>query len=589
MSLLSTITRRLPLSRLIFGFLLAVGIVPLALSSILLIQQNREILQTQEQSYLTRAAETLSVELSSYLEATRRQLGQLGGAVLVVPPRQDIERKLRSDWFGGYLEQFLLANPDIEALRVLNYQGDGPRFVPEGQDPTVQSTMDSAFQASKETAALTYRFVVVPESMTPLAVMSVPIFMEAGDPTLFMEAAVRLRPLEVLFQQEAEGDAGVFLIQRDGTMLWSGGASQDTVRALEASRLVRDFVDSPLSMTQEYELRRDGETERILGRASPVSETGWGIIVQRPAAASYTLVSEMIGKTALSTAVLIGLSFLLAGSLARRLGQPIQRLSMGAAEIASGNFGERLEETHLGRELNLLAENFNLMSGYVEEYVEQLRDAAQLNRELFIGVLRAFAAAIDAKDPYTRGHSERVARYSRVIARHLGLEREQQEQIWVGGLIHDVGKIGIEDRILRKGTTLSAEEFEQMKLHTVIGAKIMSQIEQLRDVIPVIRWHHEALDGTGYPDGLTGDRIPLLPRIVAVGDTLDAITTDRPYQEGYPADRAVARIKELVGNRFDADVVDAFLRAYESGDIELPTRAPKVTAMPEPLDLSAGH
>jgi HD-GYP domain-containing protein (c-di-GMP phosphodiesterase class II) len=590
MTALRDITRRLPLSRLIFVFLLGVGIVPLALSSVLLIQQNREILETQERSYLTRAAETLSVDLSSYLSATRSQLQQLGGAILAVPPREALDSKLRASWFGDYLEEFLITNPNVMALRVLSAEGQGPYLAPEDLAPEVQVAMDSAFQEVSATGRRAYRFVVMPDSTAPLAVMAVPIFDVAGVPLLFVEAAAQLRPMDVLFQQEEQGDAGVFLIQRDGSMLWTGGASVDTVRSLEASRLVRDFVDSPLSMTQEYELKSGGRSERILGRASPVPETGWGVIVQKPVAAAYTTVQEMIVKTALSTAVLVGLAFVLAGWLARRLGAPIQRLSDGAAEMASGNFGNRLEGSNLGRELNDLAGNFNRMSGYVQEYVSQLKDAAQLNRELFIGVLRAFAAAIDAKDPYTRGHSDRVALYSRAIAKHMGLGRAQQEQVWVGGLIHDVGKIGVEDQILRKGTTLSREEFEQMKLHTVIGETIMSQIEQLRDVIPVIRWHHEALDGSGYPDGLKGERIPLLPRIVAVGDTLDAITTDRPYQRGCSPEQAVHRVKELVGTRFDAKVVSGFLAAYEAGDIALPDRPPNAAfGGPQRIDLSVSH
>lgn len=589
MTALRNITRRIPLGRLIFFFLFTVGIVPLALSSILLIQQNREILETQERSYLTRAAETLSVDLSSYLSGNRRQLQQLGGMVIASPPREDIEGKLRATWFGDYLEDFLIGNPNVVALRVLSGAGRGPYLGPENLSPAVQTAMDSAFQEVVGSGGPAHRFVDMAGTTEPLGVMAVPIFDAEGRPLLFVEAAVELEPMEVLFQQEEMGDAGVFLIQRDGSMLWSGGASADTVNALEASRLVRDFVESPLSMTQEYELRTPSRSERIIGRASPVPETGWGVIVQKPVAAAFTSVQEMIAKTALSSAVLVLLALILAGTLARQLGAPIQRLSDGAAEMASGNFGNRLEGSNLGRELNDLAGNFNRMSGYVEEYVAQLKDAAQLNRELFIGVLRAFAAAIDAKDPYTRGHSDRVARYSRAIAKHMGLGREQQEKVWVGGLIHDVGKIGIEDQILRKGTTLSREEFEQMKLHTVIGERIMRQIEQLRDVIPVIRWHHEALDGSGYPDGLEGDRIPLLARIVAVGDTLDAITTDRPYQRGCSAQEAVNRVQELVGPRFDAKVVSAFMAAYEAGDIELPKRPADDALGPQPLDLSVSH
>ncbi|MDH3402757.1 MAG: HD domain-containing protein [Acidobacteriota bacterium] len=589
MTALRHIARRAPLSRLFFVFLLAVGIVPLALSSVLLIQQNREILETQERSYLTRAAETLSVELSSYLASTRRQLQQLGGAVLATPPVRDVEGKLRSSWFAGYLEDFLVSNPNVVALRVLSGGGNGPYLAPDDLSPAVQTAMDGTFQDAVDSGGRSYRFVVVPAGGAPLTVIAVPIFDAEGAPQVFVEAAIRLRPMEVLFQQEAEGDAAVFLIQRDGTMLWWGAADPQTVQGLATSRLVRDFVDSPLSMTQEYVLRQGGSAVRILGRASPVPETGWGVIVQKPAAAAYTPVREMIAKAALSTAVLLGLAFLLAGSLARRLSQPIQRLSDGAAEMASGNFGRRLEGSDLGRELNDLASNFNLMSGYVEEYVSQLKDAAQLNRELFLGVLKAFAAAIDAKDPYTRGHSERVARYSRAIAAHLGLARDQQEQAWVAGLIHDVGKIGVEDRILRKGTTLSREEFEQMKLHTVIGARIMSQIDQLHEVVPVIRSHHESLDGTGYPDGLAGDRIALMTRIVAVADTADAITTDRPYQRGFTPAAALARLEELVGSRFDARVVAAFMAAHEAGDIELPGRSEAPAAQPDPVDLSVSH
>ncbi len=588
MSFLGNITRRWPLSRLMFVVLVAVGIVPLALSSVLLMQQNRAIFETQERSYLTRAAETLSIELSSYLSSTRRQLQQLGGAVLAAPTEVEVESKLRAEWLSDYLEDFLISNPNVLALRVLSGQGNGPYIAPEDLSPAVRVAMDASFQAAIDAGGLHYRFVVAPETGEPLTVLAVPIFGAAGIPEVFVQAAVQLRPMETLFRQEGQGDAGVFLIQRDGDMLWWGAAEPDTVQSLASSRLVRDFVDSPLSMTQEYSIRSGGEEVQTLGRASPVPETGWGVIVQKPAAAAYTSVREMIGRTALSTGVLVGLAFILAGWLSRQFGRPIQRLSDGAAEMASGNFGSRLTGSDLGVELNELADNFNRMSGYVEEYVGQLQAAARVNRELFIGVLKAFTAAIDAKDPYTRGHSARVAQYSRSIALHMGLGREQQEQVWVGGVIHDVGKIGIEDRILRKGTTLSREEFEQMKLHTVIGAKIMSRIEQLHDVIPVIRSHHESLDGSGYPDGLIGDRIPMTVRIVTLADTLDAITTDRPYQRGCSAEEALTRIRELTGDRFAPDVVGGFFKAYEAGDIELEERPIEAPA-PAPLDVSISH
>jgi HD-GYP domain-containing protein (c-di-GMP phosphodiesterase class II) len=151
--------------------------------------------------------------------------------------------------------------------------------------------------------------------------------------------------------------------------------------------------------------------------------------------------------------------------------------------------------------------------------------------------------------------------------------------VWIGGVLHDVGKIGIEDRILKKGGVLTAEEYEQMKLHPGIGADIMTPIDQLREMIPGIRWHHEAWNGQGYPDKLKGEQIPLIARVIAVADCFDAITTNRPYQRAYTAEFAVETITKLAGSRFDARVVTAFLRAFEAGEIRTREEsAPEVTA-----------
>jgi putative nucleotidyltransferase with HDIG domain len=233
-----------------------------------------------------------------------------------------------------------------------------------------------------------------------------------------------------------------------------------------------------------------------------------------------------------------------------------------------------MEARGLPAELSDLARDFNRMSGHVESYVSRLQEAARANRELFIGSIRAFAAAIDAKDPYTRGHSERVAAVARTIARHLPLSEDAQQKLWIAALLHDVGKIGVEDHVLQKVGQLTDEEFEQMKSHTVVGAEILSSIDQLREMIPAIRWHHESWNGRGYPDGKRAEEIPLFARIVAVADTFDALTTNRPYQEAYAVDDAIAVITRLTGSRFDAKVVTAFLRAWELGDVRVPDPGP---------------
>ena len=211
-----------------------------------------------------------------------------------------------------------------------------------------------------------------------------------------------------------------------------------------------------------------------------------------------------------------------------------------------------------------------------------VKQAAAENNELFLGTARALASAIDAKDPYTRGHSVRVNRYSVILARYHGLSETDIRDIHVASLLHDVGKIGVDDAILKKPGKLTPEEFEVMKLHTVIGANIMAPIRQMKRLLPGLRSHHERWTGEGYPDRLKGSDIPLMARIIAVADTFDAMTTERPYQKAVSFERALARLNELKGSGFDEHIVEAFNRAYLAGEF---TRQPKSTAadaVPEP-------
>ena len=263
------------------------------------------------------------------------------------------------------------------------------------------------------------------------------------------------------------------------------------------------------------------------------------------------------------------LALVMALLASRRFSQPIQRLAEGTHEIAAGHFDRRVSTEGLSFEVAELAEDFNRMSDTVESYIERLQRAAEVNRRLFISSIRAFAAAIDAKDPYTRGHSERVASYSRAIARYLGLPKDVQEKVWISAVLHDVGKIGVEDRVLKKHGVLTPEEFDQMKLHPVIGADIIEPISALREHLPGIRWHHEAWNGTGYPDGLKGEQIPLIARVIGVADTFDAITTNRPYQTASSPEFAIQTVKKLTGTRFDARIVTGFLLAWDAGQIAM--------------------
>jgi HD-GYP domain-containing protein (c-di-GMP phosphodiesterase class II) len=186
------------------------------------------------------------------------------------------------------------------------------------------------------------------------------------------------------------------------------------------------------------------------------------------------------------------------------------------------------------------------------------------SNELLFDVVRAITAAIDAKDPYTVGHSERVSDFSVEIAREMGLSPEEIYHLRFGSLFHDVGKIGIPDAILTKPGKLTDEEYQKMKAHPVIGSKILGHVRLFEDELNVMVEHHERLDGKGYPNGLSDGQISRTGRIVAVADVFDAMTSDRPYREAIPVDHVFDYMKSKVNIEFDKECVDALIRAYRN-------------------------
>jgi len=183
-------------------------------------------------------------------------------------------------------------------------------------------------------------------------------------------------------------------------------------------------------------------------------------------------------------------------------------------------------------------------------------------KDTFHGTAQALAETIEKRDPYTGGHTKRVMNYSLAIGRMLGLNRTELENLKLSAILHDIGKIGVKDSVLLKDGKLEAGEIEAMNLHPKYGSEILSHVKQLKDVIPGMRGHHEKYDGTGYPDGLKSSGIPLPARIIAVADTFDAMTTDRPYRKARTADDAFDELKKNAGRQFDPLVVDVFLKAW---------------------------
>ncbi len=202
--------------------------------------------------------------------------------------------------------------------------------------------------------------------------------------------------------------------------------------------------------------------------------------------------------------------------------------------------------------LNSVATILGIHSGNIDLYREQ--------SELLAGIVQALTSAIDAKDPYTCGHSDRVARVAVRLGQELGYDQETLKTVYMAGLLHDVGKIGISDAVLGKPGKLTLEEFEHIKTHVEIGYRILFDLKQLGDVLPLVRHHHESWDGTGYPHQLAGEDIPALARLAAVADAFDAMSSDRPYRPGMDDTKIDAIFREGAGKQWDPQVVEAFFK-----------------------------
>lgn len=201
--------------------------------------------------------------------------------------------------------------------------------------------------------------------------------------------------------------------------------------------------------------------------------------------------------------------------------------------------------------------------------VEQMNEIKRINAELseaneklkksYMESIQTIRYTVEAKDIYTRGHSDRVSAYSVLIGEKLGLSDDDLEKLRIGGLFHDVGKIGVPDIILQKNCKLNDEEFSEIKKHPIVGTHILSNSSLFHDILPIVKYHHEKFDGSGYPDGLSGNNIPYLARIAAVADSFDAMSSRRVYRDSLPLDRVIHEIETYKGSQFDPKIANVFL------------------------------
>lgn len=556
----------------LLAVLVLIGLAPLGTVAWKLIDINREALSTAQREYQLLMASTVANELDIHVEGLRTQLMRVAQTMSGAIRRQGYEPQ-------GELRRVLedVLDERMLYLRYTYFREKDSRSISAGElpdqlDPVFGAGLQEAVQILSGEASNRGTMTIVSEPIlldtTPpraVLVVSVPVI-SRGRFRGVLSSLVDLSVVwDAIVARNTSGHA-IYVLDTTGRTIGSNDVAGIVPgTSVGRSALVLRYLASEGrgSETMPFIEIDNGVEQSYIG-SYEATGMGWGVFVQARSRDVYAPVRHMVDSITTWALFVLAVSAVAAVVFARTLSNPIKRLAAASRAFASGDFSTRVS-VRSGNEIGELAFTFNKMAGEIEDQIRRLREAAEENKELFLGTIRALAQAIDAKDPYTRGHSVRVNRYSIILARQLGMNDDQIADIHVASLMHDVGKIGINDKILQKPGKLTPEEFEVMKTHTTKGAQIMQPIGKMQRVIPGLRSHHERWEGGGYPDNLRADDIPLMARVIAVADAFDAMTTHRPYQTAMSFAKAQERLNVLKGLAFDERIVEAFNRAYQQG------------------------
>jgi len=579
---------RIPILYVILGVLLVISIIPMYFYSSQVEAINRDRLKTNEMLLQNTVTRSLADDLSEHQRSLHMMLANLSSAIQVASGGDIGENNIRVPELRALLENFVSSSDEIAYATLLNSDAKGISAGRIAPDAFLNRELERAFAAARDGRAYNGQALVVGEGNSARTVFLVSYPVTYG--SRFLGTIATVVDLQFLIRRLREVSGGgltPYVIDSQGRLVAAATPEFATGQDMKKLDIVRNFVDggnkAQLAETREFIVNNGSEHVEMLGTYSPVMTLNWAVVVQKPRREAYRGVIEMQRTARLLALLAVLLSIGVSIFAARRITSPLKVLTESSRALARGDFSQRvnlLSSTEIGE----LAHTFNTMSDELQRYVEDLKRAAEENKELFMGSIQMLAGAVDEKDPYTRGHSDRVTRYSLLIAKEMDLPAHFMETLRISAQLHDVGKIGIEDHILKKPGALTEEEFEVMKTHTTKGANILRPVTQLADMLPGIELHHEALDGRGYPYGLQGDQIPLLARVIAVADTFDALTTNRPYQQAHTPDQTLQIIKNLAGKRLDPQAVQALLAVHARGEIKIQRFTIKRPIAPQPAE-----
>jgi HD-GYP domain-containing protein (c-di-GMP phosphodiesterase class II) len=571
---------RIPLLYLILAVLLVISVVPVWLFGTKVVSISKDKLKTNEMLLQNTITRSLSEDVGQRLNNLRLMMSSLSTGVQVSSGGNLSGQNVEAPELRALLERFVTSqNGMVPYATLLN---DEPKGISAGSIPLdefMRRELEHAFEAARDGRSYTGQALSMGGGKEARTVILISTPIIAADRTIGMiGAVVDLQFLVDRLKSASQGGLVTYVVDRQGRLVAAGAGNYATGQDMTNFEIAKNFVEqggrNQFVATKEFDTKGPQPME-MLGTYSPVATLDWAVVAQKPQAEAYQSANEMQTTAKYLALIAVVLSMLISIFSARQITNPLEQLTVSSRAIAKGDFSQRVtlkSKTEIGE----LASTFNSMSQDLERFVFDLKRAAEENRSLFLSSIQMLAGAVDEKDPYTKGHSDRVTRYSVLLATELGLITEEIEKIRIAAQLHDVGKIGIEDRILKKPGALTPDEFEIMKTHTTKGGSILRPVVSLKEMIPGIEGHHESLDGRGYPYGLKGDQLPLMPRVIMVADTFDAMTTNRPYQAAMDPEYVVRIINSLATTKFDPRVVKALTSVFERGGFRI-HRAATVT------------
>lgn len=561
----------------IFLLMLAVALVSTGLVGLLVLSDTRELLTRDAQELAAERVSQVSLKATAALDAPVRAataLSRVPGFLSLPSPEQ-----------RAHLAAVLTERRDLTALTVFSARGERlpglQAFAVKDLPPTEVAEHEARARALIGPGPEAVRWSRA--TLLPGRPPSLTFVFPLGDPARgYVAAELSLAALGQALEAEHVGSTGfAYVVDAQGRLL---------AGAPEHVRLGDDLSSRPAVAPAVRMLKGSPEREvtwvgnfgegdgRVVAASAIIPGPGWAVVSEQPLDAAYTQVRLMQRRIGLGLVAAIGVALMLALVFSRGLTRPLEGFTRSALEIARGKFGTQVQvETR--NELGELARTFNYMSQQLLAYDKENRGLYESLERGYLETILALANSIDSKDAYTRGHSQRVGDMAAEIGREMGLTDREVKQLRYGGILHDIGKIGIAENILCKQTQLTTDEMSVMREHPSIGASIVGPVSFLGTARDAVRSHHEKWNGTGYPEGLKGQAIPLIARVVACADTWDACTSTRPYQRAMGTHAAMEVMNRLRGVSLDPDVVDALARVLEKKGAFAET-APSPRAVP---------